>query len=490
VPAAAWLCALVAVLNATAWSLIVPIFQGGDERDHLAYAQHIAEAGSPPSGRTAPAYSDEERNLLRALSNGAISHRVDERPFISEADHRRLERIAALDGARLGEGGASNATNNPPLYYAVEAMAYRLTVWTNLFTRVHVMRFVSALLAGLTALLIFMFLRELLPRRPWAWSAGALAASFVPLFGEVAGTLKEDNMASVAGAGLLLMIAICFREGLTVPRGIALGLIASVGILSRLSVLGLLPGLAVVLAVLVLRTPREERDDAVRGVLAALAAVAVPVLLYALFNHFLWDRGLLTGHPGGHRLGKPTETAAGTHGHSLSGWLSYVWQFYLPSLPGMDLHFPNYQLRHAWFEPFVGVFSYREHEFPMAVFTAAACAYAVVLALAARELVVRRRAVRERLAELLSYAALLVGLVLVIHWVGYVYRLGQTGDFSTIFEQVRYLFPVLGLYAAVIALGARGLGRDAGRAVGLLFVSLAVALSFGAQLVTVWRFYG
>ena len=32
-PAAAWLCALVAVLNATAWSLIVPIFQGGDERD-------------------------------------------------------------------------------------------------------------------------------------------------------------------------------------------------------------------------------------------------------------------------------------------------------------------------------------------------------------------------------------------------------------------------------------------------------------------------
>ena len=125
----------------------------------------------------------------------------------------------------------------------------------------------------------------------------------------------------------------------------------------------------------------------------------------------------------------------------------------------------------------------------MAVFTAAACAYAVVLALAARELVVRRRAVRERLAELLSYAALLVGLVLVIHWVGCA-RLGQTGDFSTIFEQVRYLFPVLGLYAAVIALGARGLGRDAGRAVGLLFVSLAVALSFGAQLVTVWRFYG
>jgi hypothetical protein len=107
-----------------------------------------------------------------------------------------------------------------------------------------------------------------------------------------------------------------------------------------------------------------------------------------------------------------------------------------------------------------------------------------------RELVVRRENVRARLGELLSYFSLLVGLVLVIHRVGYVYRLGQTGDFTAIFEQVRYLFPLLGLYGAVIALGARGAGQTAGRAVGVLFVSLAVALSFGAQLITVWRFYG
>jgi hypothetical protein len=490
VPPAAWLCALVAVLNSTSWSLTVPVFQAGDEPDHLAYVQHIAEAGSPPSGVTAPAYSEEERNLLKGLRNRAVSLSIDERPFLSEADHRRLERLGGRGGSRLGPGGASNASNNPPLYYAVEAIAYRLTAWANLFTRVHVMRVLSALMVGLAVLLIYLFVRELLPRRPWAWSAGALAAAFVPLFGDIGGTIKEDNLAAVSGAGMLLVVAICFRDGLTVRRGLALGLITSVGILSRLSILGLLPGLGVVLTVLTLRVPRANRDEAIRGGLAAIAAVAAPLLLYVVVNHFVWDRGLLAGHPEGHRFGKPPETAAGTDIHPLTGWFSYVWQFYLPSLPGMDMHFPAYQLRYVWFDPFVGVFSYRSHEFPDSVFTAAACVYAVVLALAARELVVRRRAVRARLGELVSYAALLVGLVMVIHWVGYVYRLGQTGDFTSIFEQIRYLFPLLGLYASVIALAARGAGRVAGRAAGLLFVCLALSLSFAAQLLTVWAFYG
>ena len=48
--------------------------------------------------------------------------------------------------------------------------------------------------------------------------------------------------------------------------------------------------------------------------------------------------------------------------------------------------------------------------------------YLAVLALAGRELFVRRAAVRASRAELVTYLALLVGLALTVHWVGYTTR--------------------------------------------------------------------
>lgn len=490
VPLAAWACALVALLNGAAWSLVVPTLAGGDERDHVAYVQHLAETGSPPSGRTARAYSAEERNLLKGLEIQRINHAgVEERPFVSSADHERLMRLAARGGDRTGEGGSSNATNNPPAYYAVEAVAYRLTSWTGLFNRIHAMRLVSAFLGALTVLFVFLFLRELLPRVPWAWSMGSLAVAFVPLFGEISGTVKEDNLAFAASAGLLLSLAVAFRRGLTARRGLAIGAFAALGALSRLAVFGLLPGVGVALGVMLYRAASERRREAIRGALVAAAMFAIPVLIYALLSKGVWDRSFLTGHPGGHTFGKPVATGVPV-AHTLSGFFSYLWQFYLPSLPGMDLHFPGYQLRYIWFEPFVGRFGYGAHELPAGVFTVAFALYAAVILLAVRELIIRRKALRARLGELISYSALLIGVLLVVHRLGYTTRVDQRGEVTGTFEQVRYLFPLLGLYAALIALAVRGDWPRFGRPAGILLICMAIALSFAAQMTSVLAFYG
>ena len=48
--AAAWLfCALVALLNAVACSLLTPAFQVPDEQSHYAYTEYLAEHGRPPT---------------------------------------------------------------------------------------------------------------------------------------------------------------------------------------------------------------------------------------------------------------------------------------------------------------------------------------------------------------------------------------------------------------------------------------------------------
>ena len=47
-PKAAWLCALVALANGLAWSLIVPPFEVPDENAHYAYVAQVAERGTVP----------------------------------------------------------------------------------------------------------------------------------------------------------------------------------------------------------------------------------------------------------------------------------------------------------------------------------------------------------------------------------------------------------------------------------------------------------
>jgi hypothetical protein len=91
VPAAAWMCALIALLNATAWSVITPPFQGKDEVDHFAYVAHLAETGTlPDSGDEGSSYSPEESLVMQALhyyevrftpATPAISTAAEQRPF-------------------------------------------------------------------------------------------------------------------------------------------------------------------------------------------------------------------------------------------------------------------------------------------------------------------------------------------------------------------------------------------------------------------------
>ncbi len=66
--------------------------------------------------------------------------------------------------------------------------------------------------------------------------------------------------------------------------------------------------------------------------------------------------------------------------------------------------------------------------------------------------------VRGALPEILAYLALAGGLFLLLSWVGYGYR---TTNGAT-FEQGRYLFPLMALWGALIAIGLTGIGRRVG----------------------------
>ncbi len=489
-PAAAWVCSLVALLNATAWSVIVPLFQVPDEPAHIAYAQYLAESGKPPTGRSdRPPFSEEERVLVNALRWKQVSRRADNRLPGTAAAHQRLERTIEGAADRLGDGGYTSITNNPPLYYGLAAAAYRVSPSTDLPDRIHVMRLLSALLAAITTLFVFLFLRELLPATPWAWTIGALAVALQPLFGFISGGVSSDNLLYTAAAGVFFCLAYSFRHGLTPNRGVLLGALVSAGLLAKINMLGLLPGVALGLLLLVRRASPQGRRDAIRGALGAAAVVAAVAIAYVALNSPVWDRGTFGG--AGHSLGsgegiygRPDVTETPSSG--LWGALNYGWQFYLPRLPFMDPQFLRYPLREVWFDGFIGNFGWLDYGFANWVYDLALAIVLVLVGLAARELIARRSLVRDRLDELITYSALTVGLVVLVNGNGYTARIDGAGGF----EQARYLLPLLALYGAIVALAARGAGRRWGPALGVLIVCIAVAHTAVALLLTLTRYYG
>jgi hypothetical protein len=491
IPTAAWVCALAALLNGLTWSLIVPLFQVPDEPAHVAYAQYLAESHKPPSGRSGlGSFSVEERLLVDVLGWKRVSRRGDNRMAGSAASHQLLERTLAIHPDSLGEGGYTSVTNNPPLYYGLAAVAYRLSPSSTLPNRIHAMRLVSVLLAAITTLFAFGFLRELLPGTPWAWTIGALAVAFQPLFGFLSGGVNSDALLFAAATGAFYMLARSFSLGLTTERGLWLGAIAAAGLLAKINMLGLLPGIVLGVVLLVLRATPEARRDAMRGALGGLGIVLLAALVYIGLNETIWDRGFFFGASGASLRGGaaikgpadvthvPTET--------LGNALSYAWQFYLPRLPFMHAQFAHYPLYEVWFKGFIGSFGWLDYGFPKWVYTLALWVMLAICALAARELITKRRVVRARLGELVTYVAIMLGLLVLTNGNGYSARVGGAGGF----EQARYLLPLLALYGAIVALAARGAGRRWGPSVGVVMVSVAIAHTAVAMLLTLTRYYG
>ena len=109
----------------------------------------------------------------------------------------------------------------------------------------------------------------------------------------------------------------------------------------------------------------------------------------------------------------------------------------------------------------------------------------VVCALAVSELVRRRDAVRRRLGELSVYVLALVGVCIVIGVQSYRFLIAN----NAVFEQARYLLPLLCLYGGIIALAVRAGGRRWGPAIGAALVVLAIGHDLFAQAITISRYY-
>jgi hypothetical protein len=478
VPGPAWACACVALLSATSWSVVSPPFEVTDEPAHFAYAQILAETHSLPKSQADP-FSLEESVALRDLDQSAVHFNQAIGTISTGAQQARLQRDLARPYSQAGEG-AGVASTEPPLYYALQAIPYLAGSSGTLLDRLELMRLLSALCGAIAAIFIFLFLREALPAIPWAWTVGGLCAALAPLLGFISGAVNPDAMLCAVSAALFYCLARAFARGLTTGMAVAIGAVIATGFLTKLNFIGLVPGATLALVLLTRRVAHTSgRGAAYRRLALALAIGWSPVCVYVLVN--------LASHHAALGIVSRNIGHTDSYHRSLLRELSYIWQSYLPRLPGMRSYFPGVStIRQLWFDRLVGLYGWLDAHFPNWVYDFALIPSGLLALLCGRELARGRSALRARAGELIAYASIGVGLLALIGADSYLEYPLAAGAYS----EPRYMLPLTAIFAAMLALAARGAGRRWGPAVGTLLVLLFLGYDILSQLQVIARYYG
>jgi 4-amino-4-deoxy-L-arabinose transferase-like glycosyltransferase len=474
IPAAAWICALVAIVNAVCWSVISPPFQLPDEPDHFAYVQHLAETGHLPSSPGFK-YPPAEEVALSYLFHERVQFSQENHTIASQVEQQRLEEALTLPLSRSEPGDAGTAASQPPLYYALETIPYMLGSGGTLLDSLVLMRLFSALLGGVTAFFAFLFLREALAGARWAWTVGGLGVALAPTFGMMSGAVNPDALLFAVASALFYCLARAFRRGLTRGLAIAIGAAIAIGCMTKLTFLGLVPGAIVGLLALALRQARTRGRSTYRSLAPALAIVAAPVGLY-LIDDALSSRLTLQVLSGAVSFGR--------YHKSVLGAIPYIWQIYLPRLPGMSPAFHGISGSWIWFEQVVGKYGWLDTTFPAWVVRVALIPAGLIAVLFLRALVANRQALRARWVEAAVYGLMSLGTLTIIGVDEYVHKVPSE------YLQLRYVLPLIALMGAVLALAARGAGRRWGPVAGVFIVLVVLAHDLFSQLLVISRYYG
>lgn len=468
------------------WALIVPAGQAPDESAHFGYAQTLAERFDLPDTEPGETFSTEQQ-LAEEYSNVTQTagspltkpewSSVGEREF--DARQSRLNDGDRADGGHQSPDSGSNpARTNPPLYYLSEALPYLAASGGDLFDRWFLMRLWSVLLLVVATAATWLLIGEVIGPRRSLQLVGAGTVGLFPMATFTSSSVSPDGALIATWALAFWLGARLVRRGPSVGSVAALSLVTAAAVLTKATGYALVPAVAVVVLGSLwsasARSPgREWARPAAIWAGVAFLAFAVPVGAWLVLARVL-DRRAVNEVP----------SAAGGSVVDVS-LFDYLWQFYLPKLSFQAAIPPIQKLPvyDVWVKTGWGAFGWLEVRFPNWVYVALTAISALVIVGGIVSIALRRRPGDIVLAAffVVAVAALLAGL----HWVEWRSIVNQ----GTVFNQGRYLLPVLPLFGLLAAACIRLLpGRAGAAAGGAMLGGLLVLQAFALAIVS-FRFY-
>lgn len=470
------LLAVAALLGVT-WALVTPAFQAPDENAHFGYVQTLVETGELPGDPAKLPYSTEQDAGMSVSNSNQTAAARDTKMEWSRPVWEQW--LAGKHPAQIGvkrddSGGLNPAASNPPLYYLYESLGYRAASSGNLFAQLTLMRLLSVVWILVAVAAAWLLACEVFARDRLVALAAAGLVALAPMVTFVSSSLSPDAMLIAAWTLVLWLGVRILRRGLTPASAAVFLAVVGAATVVKATSYALLPSALLVLAVGLHRRrplPVKRLATIVAAAGAGLAATAGAWYVIA---------GAIS-RPAAAQISAASTTA----GTDLPRLVSYLWQYYLPRLPGMDPFptaadfLPAYDV---WFKGVWFQFGWTEVVLRNRYYLLVLAITLVIVAAAASELW-RRRATGDKMVGAFI-AVVTLSLLAGLHWSDY--RLIQGGGS---FAQGRYLLPLVGVAGVVLGLGIRRLaperrGVAVAAVLGSLFVVQAVALT-----VVVQRFY-
>ncbi len=461
-----------AAILSVAWASAVAPLNGPDETAHVSYAQNIAENGHRPSNVAGSGTESTEVASADYFFGLHPSVGVPQsRPNWSDADRAAYAKTEAgfTSAQRKNVSGPNAEGKTPVLYYVWEAAWYRVGYGLPVLDRVYLMRLanIPLLLATIT---FTWLLAGLLFRRLWVQTTAAALVALQPMTLFMSGVVNPDTLLATVWAAFAYVAVRLILYGPSRWRVLlTFGLVGASFLTQGRGIALIVP--AVLALLLSLWRHRARYPRAVWVAPAVVVAVAIGAAVF------------LT-----HRAAYGGELTLGAN-FKVKGFMTYLWQFYLPKLSFMSPPpGPSYGFHELFVQQFLGGrFGSLEVVFSSWVYSLLqALAIGMIIALALA--LVRAREALARIWEVaLLLATIVVAQMTLLHAVSYRSLAGNTGDPLIV---GRYLLPLCAIYGLFGAFVAASAGRRAGRFVAAGLIAISLALQLGGLTLTMGRFYG
>ncbi len=284
------------LLNGLTWSIVVPPLYGPDESVHFLYGQTIERTGRLRfQRRTKGLWWPRELRLLERLAQvGTVRGSgqtldLSDRASLAGAIAATDDPAARRDYRKLG-GVPQIFTFHPPLYYLGVAAVQAPLEGASVRVRLLASRWFSVALAMLTVALAYCLGRELWPQRRGRALALATMAGFQPMVTFCTSVVANEALDITLFSACTLVALRAARRGLNWRRAAALGVLAGLGLLTKISFFSILPPLGLLFAWQVIGALRERK---IWRTLVPWALVAALALLLSgwWYGEALWSAG-------------------------------------------------------------------------------------------------------------------------------------------------------------------------------------------------------
>lgn len=211
------------LFNALSWSFLIPIWQYPDEQAHFAQVQFTAEIGnviySNSDFDTSREVSLSEEVLGTArdeMGNNKFTYHPEAKlVYTGDLYGPQEHEISSLPQSARYEMVKREATVNPPLYYNLAAIVYKLFSWGDLFTRVYAARLLSALIFLCTVFVAYKIGQNIFGKDPILPIALAAIVSAKPMLVFASTGVLPDSLTIFLFSLFILLSLKVLREGLS-----------------------------------------------------------------------------------------------------------------------------------------------------------------------------------------------------------------------------------------------------------------------------------